>query len=75
MKVLENCYERICSPENIWLAWTEYRKGKSGCLAAREFAHNLEENLLNLMGELQNGSYCHGDYFKFMVYDPKQRII
>jgi len=75
MKVLKNCYKEICSPENIWLAWTEYRKGKSGCLAAREFEHNLEENLLNLMGELQNGSYCHGDYFKFMVYDPKQRII
>jgi RNA-directed DNA polymerase len=75
MKILENCFEKICSPENIWLAWTKYRKGKSECRAAREFEYHLEENLLNLIDELKSGSYCHGGYFKFMVYDPKQRTI
>ena len=75
MLKLKNCYEKICSPENIWLAWTEYRKGKSGCMAAREFERNLEENLLEIIDELNNDSYCHGGYFKFLVYDPKQRII
>lgn len=75
MKIIENCYDKICSPENIWLAWKEYRKGKGGCAAARVFEYNLEENLLKLMDELNNSTYRHGGYFKFMVYDPKQRII
>ena len=75
MKILKNCYETICSPENIWLAWTEYKKGKRTRPAAREFEHNLEENLLELAKELQSCAYRHGGYGQFMVHDPKPRTI
>jgi len=59
----------------MWLAWIEYRRGKRTCPAVREFEVQLEENLLGLRDELVDGSYQHGGYCKFLVRDPKQRII
>jgi len=72
---ISNCYDLICSPENIWQAWLQYRKGKRTRAEVREFENKLEENLLKLMISLQTGSYLHGGYQKFLVHDPKRRTI
>lgn len=75
MKILKNCYQKISSPHNIWLAWLDYRRGKRLKPAVRDFEYKLEENLTSLITELQNGTYHHGGYGKFIVRDPKQRVI
>ncbi len=75
MYVIENCYKLISSPENIWLAWKEYRKGKRTCPVVREFEYELEENLLELIEDLHGETFQHGGYSKFVVRDPKQRTI
>ena len=36
---------------------------------------NLENNLINLLNELRNGTYHIGKYFTFKVYEPKERNI
>lgn len=75
MRVLENCYEKITSPENLWAAWLKYRRGKRQRPVVREFEANLENNLIELQDDLLIENYQHGNYYKFLVYDPKQRII
>lgn len=75
MKVLDNCYEKIVAPENLWAAWLKYRQGKRNRPAVREFEVNLENNLVELRDSLLKESYSHGSYYKFIVHDPKKRTI
>lgn len=75
MKYLINCYAKITSSQNIWLAQLKYRRGKRDRQAVRVFEANLEEELLNIFYDLLDGSYQHGNYSQFIVYDPKKRII
>lgn len=39
------------------------------------FAANLEDELLSIMNDLSFGRYVHGLYYRFIVHDPKRRII
>lgn len=75
MKVLVNCFKEIIAPANFWQAWLRYRRGKHNRLAVREFERNLEENLIALRQVLANETYQHGDYYTFLIRDPKERII
>ena len=36
---------------------------------------NLENNIINLLNNLKNGTYHLGKYFVFKVYEPKERTI
>lgn len=40
-----------------------------------EFWRNLEENIFNIHFDLKNNNYGHGSYEKFIVCDPKKRIM
>lgn len=73
--VLNNCYERIISPENIWNAWVLYRRGKRQRSDVQDFERRLEDNLLLLRRELADGRYKPGEYRTFIVNDPKRRTI
>ena len=39
------------------------------------FKEYLETNLFNLQRTLINGTYAHGEYTFFNVYEPKMRTI
>lgn len=75
MNVLDDCFNRIITPYNIWRAWRVYRRGKREHPAVREFERRLEENLWSLLNDLSSGAYKHGPYFRFIVHDPKERLI
>lgn len=75
MRVIDNCFNNIISPKNLWLAWLKYRRGKRERPAVREFERNLEKNLVELKLDLEKGSYKHGSYQTFLVRDPKKRLI
>lgn len=68
-------FEEIASLENLFLAWEEFRKGKSYRNDIAEYEVNLEDNVFQLHEELRNGTYRHGSYFEFFVCDPKRRHI
>ncbi len=70
-----NCYEKICSFENLYKAFckvSEEHKHKSCALI---FYRDLEENLIQLQNELLWGVYELGNFFKFTRYEPKRREI
>ena len=68
-------YSNLISIENLFQAWSEFRKGKSKRSDVQLFERNLEDNLFILHQKLKNKTYRHGDYQSFYVNDPKQRHI
>jgi RNA-directed DNA polymerase len=75
MKRLGNLWAGLVGLDNLWLAWRKARKGKSRSRAAQLFELDLEGNLLALIRELEEGSYCPGEYRLFQIYEHKPRQI
>lgn len=75
MKREKNLFEKICSFENLLLAFYKARKGKRGNANVARFEFNMEKELFRLEEELKNGSYTPGPYKTFHIYEPKKRMI
>jgi len=65
----------LFSMENIYRAYRACRRRKRNTHNALAFEYNLEENLLELQTELENGTYKAGRFVVFMVSKPKRREI
>lgn len=70
-----NIFERIISPENLFLAWKEFRRGKRKKADVRQFEFNLEDNLFQLHLALKEKNYQPDPYVSFYIQDPKLRNI
>lgn len=68
-------YKTLCSPENLFRAFDEFKRGKRKKKDVMEFERNLEENIFTLSAELALKTYTHGRYERFHIWDPKFRII
>lgn len=68
-------YSELISIENLFQAWSEFKKGKAKRFDVEEFERHLEDNLFTLHQRLKNKTYRHGNYQSFYVHDPKQRHI
>ena len=69
-------YDEIISLRNLFLAWSEFKKkGKLKKEDIAIFAADLEENIFKLHEELKLINYHHSGYNKFVICDPKRRII
>ena len=61
--------------ENIFQSWFAYRKGKRTTQSLDFFQFYLEKELTGLWFDLNNSTYKHGNYTKFIVSDNKTRHI
>lgn len=75
MKRIGNLYERVCEPDNIYLAYTKARKGKTKSYGVVQFEKELERNLEDIHEKLKDGSYRTSEYQTFFIHDPKEREI
>ena len=75
MKRIGNIFERVCAPENLYLAYTKARKGKTKRYGVLLFEKNLDSNLRRLWEELMAGTYTTSEYEVFTITDPKERIV
>jgi retron-type reverse transcriptase len=75
MRIYANLFDKIICPENLFLAWDEFKKGKRSRPDVELFEHELEKNIFNLHHELRNMTYEHGEYKGFYIADPKLRHI
>lgn len=75
MKTYKNLYQKLCSKENIALAFKKARKRKSNKPYVIEFENSLSENLGSLRLELLNETYKPLPLKTFIVRDPKTRKI
>lgn len=75
MKTFTNLYDEITSVRNLFLAWKEFRRGKTKKKDVMRFEYQLEQNVFALHGDLRDKSYRHGPYKGFYITDPKRRHI
>ena len=75
MKVYNNLFNQIIEPENLFLAWDIFRRGKRSKTDVIRFERNLEQNIFKLASELRDRSYRHGPYTAFYICDPKLRHV
>lgn len=68
-------YETIYRFDNLYRAYKAAARCKRSKNEVVAFELNLAENLWSLHDELENKTYRSGGYHKFMIYDPKQRLI
>ena len=68
-------YDRICGGENLKLAFRKARRGKSGKSYVMQFEANIAEELRLLKEELESQSYTPMPLHRFVISDPKTRII
>lgn len=72
---MSNIFAQIISPENLFAAWREFRRGKRHKPDAQAFERHLEDRLFHLRDDLVYGRYRHGPYQRFRICDPKPRTI
>ena len=75
MKRINNLYEKIISIENLHLADSIARKGKSNQYGIIIHDRSREENILQLHEWLQTKTYKTSEYTTFKIYEPKEREI
>ncbi len=75
MRTYTNLYEKVCSYENLMLAFQKARENKTQMPYVVEFEARLEENLMQLKGELESFTYRPRHLTTFIVRDPKTRKI
>jgi retron-type reverse transcriptase len=75
-KKYRNLFDKIVDIDNLRDAYKKALKGgnrySSGHL---KFKENLEANLYILQQKMINETYKIGEYYSFLVYEPKKRII
>lgn len=68
-------FEHVISLENLFLAWKEFKRGKTSKIEVQEFAFNLEDTIFKLHIELKQKVWKPDTYVAFYVRDPKLRHI
>jgi len=75
MKTYRHLYPRICSFENVYMAYRAARRGKRQNIAVAVFEYEQERELLRLQREIETRTWQPGAYHSFYIHDPKRRLI
>lgn len=75
MKTHRNLYPKICSFENLYLAFVKAKRRKRHKTGVGEFEYNLEKELLQIKKELETLNYKPSRPKKFVLREPKKRTI
>jgi len=75
MKTYRNLYGKLCSYDNLLLAFNKAKKRKSKKPYVQKFEKNLKSELCKLQWELLTGIYRPAPLTTFIVRDPKTRKI
>ena len=75
MSVVSNIFDETISPERLFEAWYEFRRGKSNRRDVQDFGRHAEKHIFRLHRDLASGAYRHSPYESFFVHDPKRRHI
>lgn len=75
MKRVGNLFDKVCTLDNLYLAYSKAKQGKSKRYGVIMFEKNLDENLRKIQSELITGTYKTSEYQVFTIYDPKERTI
>lgn len=74
-KTYNNLYPAIYEFEALYQAYRRARRGKRHRQQVQIFEQDLEGNLIQLQNELIWGTYRTGEYRRFIVREPKERVV
>lgn len=74
-KKIRNCFDKNLTFEKLLLAHKRARQHKVYRNEVIQFEINLENNIVNLLNSIKNGTYHVGKYSSFLVFEPKERLI
>lgn len=74
-KKIKNCFYEKLTFEKFIQAHKRAKKNKTYKDEVIRYEMNLENNIINLINQIKNGTYSLGEYFAFKVYEPKERTI
>jgi len=75
MKSYKNLYPKLCSFSNLEKAFEKAKEGKSTLPYVLEFEKDFTNNLLLLKHELETLTYSPKPLTRFVIHDPKTRVI
>jgi len=75
VKRFKNLFESVYSEENLFKAYRKARKGKGKKYYVINFEKNLHFELSKLKSELKTGNYAPRPLNRFVIHDPKTRVI
>ncbi len=68
-------FEKMISVSHLFECWDQFKRGKRKRKDIQVFERHLEDHVFQLHEDLASGSYKHGPYHLFYVFDPKERNI
>lgn len=74
-KTYNNLFDKIYDFEALYNGYLKARKGKRDRREVQLFELDLEGNLIQLQNELIWGMYKTGDYRRFIINEPKERLV
>lgn len=74
-KTLKNCFYEKLTFENLLKAHNRARDKKAQYWEILRFEENLENNIVNILNSIKNGTYKIGNYKSFIIKEPKAREI
>jgi len=75
MRTYKNLYSKLCSLENLELAFKKAKKDKTHLPYVIQFEENLDKELMGLHKELISFAYKPNQPKRFIIRDPKTRKI
>lgn len=75
MKRMGNLYTKIYDLDNLYLAYSKAKTGKSKSKGVIQFESDLDNNILRIQKELIEQTYITSEYNVFTIRDPKERTI
>jgi retron-type reverse transcriptase len=75
MKRYNGLFEKIVSLDNIILAHSNARKGKTNRSDVKKVDNDVIGYCTKIQEMLVNETYRTSDYFLFKIYEPKERVI
>lgn len=74
-KTLKRCYFDNLDIDKLYNAYLRARKNKRSKKEVIDFSINLETNLIRIYNDLRYLTYKPGKYKKFIIHEPKERLI
>lgn len=75
MKRVGNLFDGVLDLDNLRHAFWKAGRGKRGNPDVLAYSRNLDDELARLRDGLADGTYPVGNYHRFTVYEPKERLI
>lgn len=75
MKRIGNLTDKIAEYDNLMLAAHKAFRGKNSSLSVVKYRNNFIENIFQLRTQIITGNIDVGNYNRFTIYEPKERII